>query len=90
MASEGPLLAGKNKKNKREKVTVETYDVSALGEYSSTSPYQCPKTDKIITRLADRLVANPKSFGGATNSGVLGLLATGEERYVAIAFVLLH
>lgn len=66
-----------------------------LGAYSPTAPYNCPKTEKIIERAADYLAAkiessldpeNKKSRGqfnsGATHSALLGLMATGEKRYV--------
>ena len=86
LASDTTLSAGKNKKKKGKKEIIENFDVSSLGEYSSTSPDQCPKTDKIITRLADRLMANPNSLEGTTKSGLLGLLATGEAKYLSFVF----
>ena len=62
-----------------------TLTLPVLGSYSSTAPYNCPKTDKIITMLAESLLNSKRAGGGATKSGILGLLATGEKKYVDAA-----
>ena len=51
-----------------------------LGSYSPTAPINCPKTDAIITQTADHLVKNGNV--GILKSGLLGLLATGEKKYI--------
>jgi len=54
----------------------------AIGSYSDTAPFDCPKTRTIITRAADHLVAT-KDFGRqGIPLALLGLLATGEESYI--------
>ena len=62
-----------------------TLTLPVLGSYSSTAPYNCSKTDKIITMLAESLLNSKRAGGGATKSGILGLLATGEKKYVDAA-----
>jgi len=54
-----------------------------IGAYSSTAPYDCPKSNKIITRAAEALLKS-KSGGGATKTHLLGLMATGEKKYIDI------
>lgn len=53
-----------------------------LGTYTDTAPYNCPKTDLIITRAADFIVANKKFGREGFPIALLGLLATGEARYI--------
>lgn len=57
--------------------------LAPLGAYSATAPYKCPKTDKIITQAADALV-KAGAGGGATQTGLLGLMATGEQKYIDV------
>ena len=52
-----------------------------LGSYSATAPYKCPKTDKIISQIAESLLKSKHAGGGATRSGILGLMATGEKKH---------
>lgn len=64
--------------------------LEVLGSYSDTAPVKCPKTDAIITRTADHL-ARTRRFGrGDMNIGLLGLLATGEEKYIKVVREVLH
>ena len=69
--------------------------LSVLGSYSETAPYNCPKSELIIDRAAEYLAKkindsldrkNKRSRGkynsGATHSGLLGLMATGEKKYI--------
>lgn len=61
--------------------------LSALGSYSPTAPYNCPKTEKIITGAADALVkrlSKAKKGGSATQVELLGLMATGEKKYIDV------
>lgn len=61
-----------------------------LGSYSDTAPVDCPKTDAIITQTADYL-AKTRQFGGhGTHIGMLGLLATGERKYIDVVRDELH
>mgnify|MGYP006284430407 FL=1 len=55
--------------------------LKVLGSYSDTAPYDCPKTDAIIKRAADHLVETGK-YADRLCLGWLGLMATGEEKYI--------
>ncbi|MDB4422487.1 PDZ domain-containing protein [Akkermansiaceae bacterium] len=61
-----------------------------LGSYSRTAPFNCPKTDAIISRTADTLVKSGKYGRGGMNIGLLGLLATGEDKYIKVVHDILH
>lgn len=62
--------------------------LSVLGSYSDTAPWGCPKSGAIIDRAAQSIL-NAKDFGGATHTGLLGLMATGEKTYIdAVAKVI--
>ena len=64
--------------------------LKVLGAYSDTAPYNCPKTNAIITQTADYLIKS-KEFGrGSMNIGLLGLLATGEQKYIDVIKGVLH
>jgi hypothetical protein len=69
--------------------------LKVIGSYSATAPYDCPKSEKIIRKAADYLAAEiensldpekSRSRGrfesGATHTALLGLMATGEKRYI--------
>ena len=64
--------------------------LKVLGAYSDTAPQDCPKTDAIITRTADYLVKSRKFGRHTMNIGLLGLLATGEQRYIDVVKKVLH
>ncbi len=64
--------------------------LKVLGSYSATAPYNCPKTDAIITQTADYLVQSRKFGRGGMNIGLLGLLATGEQEYIDVVKEVLH
>jgi hypothetical protein len=57
--------------------------LEVLGSYSETAPYDCPKTDAIIARAAEHLLKTKKF--GRMQIGLIGLLATGEKKYVDAA-----
>jgi len=77
-----PLLFSGNK-------TVEL-QLQVLGSYSAIAPYKCPKTELIIERAAEYLaneikesLRNKRRFNSAaTHSALLGLMATGERKYI--------
>ncbi len=54
----------------------------AIGSYSATAPFECAKTDAIITRAADFLVESRKFGRENLPIALLGLLATGEKSYI--------
>lgn len=64
--------------------------LEVLGSYSDTAPVKCPKTDAIITRTADHLAGTRRFGRGDMNIGLLGLLATGEEKYIKVVREVLH
>lgn len=53
-----------------------------LGSYAESAPYNCPKTDHIITRAADFIVESKKFGRDGFPVALLGLLATGEPEYI--------
>ena len=65
----------------------ETLELPVLGSYSATAPLDCPKTATIISEAADytqKLIQEKK--GGLNridfNIAALGLLATGDKKYL--------
>lgn len=54
--------------------------IPVMGEYSETWPIDCPKSDRIVRRLADVLAKQDKPRWGS----VLFLLSTGEEQDLAV------
>lgn len=64
--------------------------LKVLGAYSDSAPYNCPKTDAIITQTADYLVKSKKFGRGGFNIGLLGLLATGEQKYIDVVKDVIH
>ena len=65
-----------------------TLKLKTLGEYSETAPLKCPKTEALITQTAEYIVKN-KDYG-ELQWGLLGLLATGEEKYIKVVRDYLH
>ena len=64
--------------------------IEALGSYSVTTPWDCPKSRRILDGAIDCLlredVLNEKGiFHGQAIVGALALLSTGEKRYIDIA-----
>ncbi len=55
-----------------------------IGAYSDSAPYDCSKTDAIITRAADHLVKTSAFGRNGIHIGLLGLLATGEPKYIDV------
>jgi hypothetical protein len=53
-----------------------------LGTYAASAPFDCPKTDLIITRAADFIIENKKFGRDGFPIALLGLLATGEPQYI--------
>lgn len=88
----GGILKLKVKREGAEGAPAEELAVAlqlkVLGTYSQTAPYNCPKTDAIITQTADKLMKDGKY--GRLNIGLLGLLATGEKKYINHVGRVLH
>ncbi len=58
-----------------------TLVLPVTGTRTESSPFACPKTDALIDRAAEYLLASGDM--GRLNIGLLGLLSTGEERFIA-------
>jgi hypothetical protein len=59
--------------------------LKVLGSYRDTAPYNCPKSDVIITNAAEALIRSGQVDHGVTHSALLGLMSTGEKKYIDIA-----
>lgn len=59
--------------------------LKVLGTYSPTAPYDCPKTDAIVRQTAEHLLTAKDAGEGACVTGILGLMATGEPKYIEAA-----
>ncbi len=64
--------------------------LKVLGAYGDTAPYNCPKTDAIVTRAADAIVKSRDFSSQGLPIGLLGLLATGEQKYIDVVKAVLH
>jgi hypothetical protein len=58
--------------------------LKVLGSYRPTAPFECGKTDAIITQTAEAIIKSGNYGRGDMNIGLLGLLATGEPKYVDV------
>ena len=63
--------------------------LKVLGSYSATAPYNSPKTEALIAQTAERLV-NTKGEGNCLHVDLLGLLATGEQKYMDYVRDVIH
>ena len=62
--------------------------LKVLGTYSPTAPVNCAKTDALITQTADYLATNKQTC--TLQADMLGLLATGEKKYIKVVHDYLH
>lgn len=67
--------------------TVEL-QLEVLGDTAGSAPFNCAKTDAVITRAADAMIASGKY--GRFEIGLLGLMATGEQKYIDVVKQRLH
>lgn len=72
----------------------ETSDViiaiEIMGSYSETTPWDCPKNEKLLDNAVDYLVKHDllnsyRLIDGKTSVTALALLSTGEEKYIELA-----
>jgi hypothetical protein len=63
-----------------------TLQLQVLGSYSKTFPYECPKSNAIITRAAESLLKNGKIGSDRLRLSALALMATGEKKYQNAAY----
>lgn len=81
------MVRRKDGGRKLQRVTLQL-DIVGPDTFNDTAPYDCLKTDALITEAAEHL-ASKKSYG-RLNVGLLGLLATGEEKYIQVVRDHLH
>lgn len=79
-ASQEPAVPTEPQESKELDVILE---LKVLGSYAKTAPLNCPKTEALITQTADYLLESWNV--GKLKWGLLGLLATGEEKYIEAA-----
>jgi hypothetical protein len=70
-----------------QRVTLQL-GVYGADTFKNTAPYNCPKTDALITQAAEHLLKT-KDYG-KLNVGLLGLLATGDEKCIQAVREYLH
>ena len=89
--NKGKLVLMVRRKAGGRKMQRVTLQLAVVGPdtFNDTSPYNCPKTDALITEAADHLASSPLK-GYNANAGLLGLLATGEEKYIKIVRDVMH
>ena len=59
-------------------------ELRVLGSHSATAPWDCKKTDTIVTRIADQMIESGSYAKGQVAVGWIGLLATGEKKYLDV------
>ncbi len=79
--AKGKLILGIRRDGKNLDVELT---LKVMGTYSSTAPYDCPKTEKIITELEEWVVAEGAD-AGFLNADALFLLATGNPKLQGLA-----
>lgn len=86
MIAKAEAADGKMKFKLKGEANSVLIEIPAIGAYSKTWPLDCPKSDKIVRKLADYLAKNGK-FDGAGLNGIelLFMLSTGEEKDLEVA-----
>ncbi|HEX5789543.1 MAG TPA: DUF6288 domain-containing protein, partial [Luteolibacter sp.] len=82
-AAEGEQAGGKLKLTLKDKREVEL-PLQVLGTYSATAPYDCAKTNLIVSRIAERMIKDRNYAKGELGMGWLGLMATGDPKHLEI------
>lgn len=83
--NKGNLVLMVRRKNGGKKLQRVILQLGVVGPdtFSKTAPYNCPKTEALIKEAADHIVSKKaRSPYGRLQIGLLGLLATGEEKYI--------
>jgi len=75
-AGKGKMVLGIRRGGENLNVALQ---LKVMGTYSSTAPYDCPKTEKIVTDLENWVVAQGGD-AGFLNADALFLLATGNPK----------
>jgi hypothetical protein len=83
--NKGRLVLMVRRKAGGRKMSRITLQLAMVGPdtFTDTAPYNCPKTDAMITEAAEHIISKKaRSPFGRLNVGLLGLLATGEDKYI--------
>ena len=83
--NKGQLILMVRRKDGGRSLQRVTLQLDAVGPdtFNDTAPYNCPKTDALIKEAADYIVSGKaRSPYGRLQIGLLGLLATGEDKYI--------
>jgi hypothetical protein len=64
--------------------------LKVLGTYSPTAPYECQKTEAIITQTAEAITRSKEFAVHGVPIDLLGLLATGDTKYVDVVKKVIH
>lgn len=81
------MVRRKDGGRKLHRITLQL-DIVGPDTFNETAPYKCSKTDALVTQAAEQLVKT-KDYG-RLNIGLLGLIATGEEKYIKVVRDYLH
>ncbi len=80
--AEAPPLNGRLNILLKGEKSVEL-QLKAYGVFSDTAPYDCPKTKALVTAIAEQMITDDKGIqNDRLPVGHLGLLATGEKKYI--------
>ena len=84
--SDGSLMLSRWRNGETKNVTIT---LAAMGKYSSTAPFDCPKSKLILEQgckaLAERMKADPNQGDKIVRAvNTLALLASGDEQYMPI------
>jgi hypothetical protein len=82
-AGAGRISFGLRRNGKNKEIPLK---LEVLGTYSATSPYNCPKTDRIVANMEEYLArrggeASSAAGGGWLHTDTLFLLAAGNPKY---------
>ncbi len=81
-AGQGALALLRWRDGETEAVTLR---LPVMGEYASTAPFDCPKTQRIVQQAAAKVAGHTPAAGDNGMTGAINgllLLATGDERYL--------
>lgn len=81
--AEGTRAGGKLEFTLKDGKKVEL-SLEALGSYAESAPFNCKKTDAIVTKVADKLLKSGDYKKGQLVVGWIGLMATGEDKYLDV------
>ncbi|MFT6499791.1 MAG: hypothetical protein ACJAT6_001928, partial [Akkermansiaceae bacterium] len=69
-------------------ISTAELNLPVMGSYSETSPWNCPKSERILTSSLNNLLE--RNDFGRFGASALALLATGEQKYIDIVRDYIH